>query len=214
MMTIIYSVKHQMGLSRELPVMRVTREQAAETRTRIIDMASKLFREKGFDGIGVADLMKSAGLTHGGFYGHFDSKEALMTEAAACALEKSAESWHRMLERKPTDPLGTVVSSYLSTKHRDHPGAGCLIAAAGPDISRLGTPVRHSVTQGIRKQLAIIGNLLPSRSKAAKEKKALVAYSSMVGALLLSRTVEDPELSEAILQAVSASITDSRGPRR
>ena len=128
--------------------MKVTREQAARNRERIVETAAKLFREKGFDGIGVADLMKAAGLTHGGFYGHFGSKEALLGEAASRALAGAGTGWQALMAAHPDDPLGTVARSYLSPAHRDNPGLGCAISALGADISRAGPTVREAVTEG------------------------------------------------------------------
>src|SRR3954462_7824260 len=109
--------------------MKVSREQAALNRERILETAAQLFRERGFEGIGVADLMKEAGLTHGGFYGHFSSKEDLIAEASALALTRSLAVLGKVGERGPGDPLSAVAGAYLTTRHRDNPGAGCLLAA-------------------------------------------------------------------------------------
>jgi len=114
--------------------MKVSREQAALNRERIVDVAARLFREKGYDGIGVADLMKNAGLTHGGFYGHFASKEDLMVEACQHALEKSLDGWRAKIASHPQRALPAIVDSYLSTRHRDQPGGGCPAAAMGVDV--------------------------------------------------------------------------------
>src|SRR5437868_15523461 len=105
--------------------MKVSREEAAQNRERILEVAAKLFREKGFDGIGVADLMKSAGLTHGGFYGHFSSKEDLMAQACARALTQSLSKWKRLADRAPDNALSEITRAYLSTRHRDEPWRGC-----------------------------------------------------------------------------------------
>src|SRR5436309_12362099 len=111
--------------------MKVSREQAAQNRERIIEAAAQLFRERGFEGIGVADLMKKAGLTHGGFYGHFSSKDDLIAEASARALAGSLALLSNVAERPSGDPLSTIASGYLTSKHRDDPGTGCLLAALG-----------------------------------------------------------------------------------
>ena len=118
--------------------MRVSREEAARNRERILDAAAQLFRERGFDGIGVADLMKAVGLTHGGFYGHFSSKEDLMAQACARALSRSLEVWSKRADSAPDDPLLWIAGGYLSSKHRDNPGAGCVLAALGPDAAGQG----------------------------------------------------------------------------
>jgi len=187
--------------------MKVTREQAAQNRDRILDTAAKLFREHGFDGIGVADLMKAAGLTHGGFYGHFDSKEDLMAQACAHALTKSVDRWELAIEKSPGDPLSAVVQAYVSAKHRDQPGLGCALAALGPDAYRQGPQVRKTLTAGMRSLVDILIRLLPEKSKAAKRQRALAAFSAMVGALILARAVDDAKLSNEILHAVATSVT-------
>src|SRR5438270_11833799 len=111
--------------------MKVSREQAARTRERIIETAARRFRERGYEGIGVADLMKEAGLTHGGFYGHFASKEELIAEASARALTESLARLSDIAERAHDDPLSAMADAYLSSGHRDDPGDGCLLAALG-----------------------------------------------------------------------------------
>src|SRR4029453_19541751 len=108
--------------------MKVSREQAARNRERILDAAAQLFRERGFEGVGVADLMKEAGLTPGGFYGHFSSKEDLIAEASARALTRSLARWSELGERAPRDPLSAIAGVYLTGRHRDNPGTGCLLA--------------------------------------------------------------------------------------
>jgi TetR/AcrR family transcriptional repressor of nem operon len=189
--------------------MKVSREQAAENRERVVNVAARLYRERGFDGVGVADIMKAAGLTHGGFYGQFASKEELMTEAGARALTEANTAWQRLLEASPEDPLGTIAAAYLSPRHRDNPGRGCVLAALGADASRGPAPIRQVFTEGFRTLLAVLVSVMPGRSKAAKRDKALVAYAGMVGALVLSRTVDDSALSEEILQAVLRSLPTS-----
>src|SRR3954466_14937410 len=140
--------------------MKVSREQAAANRERIVEAAAQLFRERGFDGIGVADLMKEAGLTHGGFYGHFSSKDELIAEASALALSESLEDWTRLADRKHDDPLSAMAGAYLATRHRDDPGAGCLLAALGPDVSRQGPAVRRAVTDHVRSACDFLAKLV------------------------------------------------------
>ena len=116
--------------------MKVSREEATQNRERIIEAAAKLFRERGFDGIGVAELMKSAGLTHGGFYGHFASKEDLMAQACARAMEGALDTMHQVAESGDPNALSTIASAYLSTEHRDRTGDGCTLAALGAALRR------------------------------------------------------------------------------
>lgn len=196
--------------------MKVSREQAEENRERVIDVASKLFRERGFDGIGVADLMKEAGLTHGGFYGQFKSKDDLIAQAVARSLSRSAQRWTQVVDEAQGDPVEALIAYYLSTRHRDHAAGGCLFAALGPEISRQDPAVRHSVTEGLRPYIDLLTRILPGRSREERRKKALSTYAALIGAMVLARAVDDPELSEAIFCAVASSIvkTKMRKPRK
>jgi TetR/AcrR family transcriptional regulator, transcriptional repressor for nem operon len=196
----------------EVEEMRVSRVEAAQNRERIIEVAARLFRERGFDGIGVADLMKSAGLTHGGFYGHFASKEDLMAQACARALEGSLDALQRVAEHGGENGLSAVASAYLSPAHRDRPGEGCVLAALGAEAVRHGSPVRSAFTRGVRSALDMLTRLVPGKSKRAKRERALATYASMIGALVLARAVDDPELSEEVLQSVLASIAHADSP--
>ena len=186
--------------------MKVTREQAAQNRERIVEAAAQLFRQRGFDGIGVADLMKEAGLTHGGFYGHFSSKQELIAEAAARALTSSLAAWSQLSARASGDPLGAVASAYLTSGHRDNPGAGCLLAALGPDVARQGPAVRHAVTDYVRSAVDLLTRLIPHKSKAARRRKAISTYATLVGAMVIARAVDDRKLSQEILDAGLASV--------
>jgi len=204
MMGVMYSVKRS-------PVpgatMRVSREEAAATRERILEAASRLFRERGYDGIGVADLMKGAGLTHGGFYSHFDSKEHLMAEASARALRASAQRWSRIAESDGTDALARIVRSYLSSRHRDSPGTGCAIATLASEAPRQGGTVRRAINDGLAALVDVLAGLVPGRTAKARRERALVAFSAMLGALVLSRAVDDRQLSDEILDAVARAIS-------
>ena len=186
--------------------MKVSRDQAARNRERIVEIAAQLFRERGFDGIGVADLMKEAGLTHGGFYGHFSSKEDLIAEASARALMGSLTLLSKVAERAPGDRLSAVANAYLTRGHRDNPGAGCLLAALGPDVSRQGPAVRRSVTSYVRSAVDLLMKLVPGTSKAARRQKAISTYATLVGAIVMARAVDDRALSQEILDAGLASV--------
>src|SRR5438093_2446620 len=187
-------------------VVRVTREQAAANREKILEVAGALFRERGFDGIGVADIMKRAGLTHGGFYGHFASKDDLAAEITARVLGRSG--WLERLTGTQKPSFSDVVRQYLSPRHRDDPGRGCLFAALGSDVVRQPRSVRRAFTEGLRLRVAALQSVLPRRSAAVQRKKALTTMASLVGALILSRAVDDPRLSDEILEAVAASVAD------
>ena len=192
--------------------MRVSRAEAEQNRERIIAVAAKLFRERGFDGIGVAELMKSAGLTHGGFYGNFASKEDLMVQACTRALEGSVDTLQKAVDRGGKDVLTEVASAYLSPAHRDRPGEGCVLAALGAEAARHDSPLRGAFTQGVRSVVDMLTRLLPGKSKRAKRERALTIYACMVGALVLARAVDDAELSEEVLRSVLASIAHPDSP--
>ncbi|MGZ5041728.1 MAG: TetR/AcrR family transcriptional regulator [Usitatibacter sp.] len=183
--------------------MKVTREEAAASRERILESASRLFRERGLEGIGVADLMRDAGLTHGGFYGHFASKEDLKAAACERSLERSVEKWTRFIETEK-DPVAAIAKRYLSTEHRDDPGHGCAIAALGGDVGREGPAVRRAYTKGLRALLDLLARVSRGATAAARRRRAIATYASLVGALILARAVDDPRLSREILGAVGA----------
>jgi TetR/AcrR family transcriptional repressor of nem operon len=188
--------------------MKVSKEQAAQHRERILEAAAQRFRERGFEGIGVADLMKEAGLTHGGFYGHFSSKEDLIAEASARALAQSLARWGKVADRASGDPLSALAGAFLTRTHRDTPGTGCVIAALGPDVSRQGPAVRRAVTGYIRSACDLMAKLVPGKSKAERRQKALSTWATLVGAMVIARAVDDRALSQEILDAGLASVKD------
>ena len=187
--------------------MKVSRERAEENRRRIVEVAGEAFREHGFDGIGLADLMKKAGLTHGGFYGHFKSKEDLGAQASAAALSKNRQTLLAVTEGAKGDPLAALVTAYLSERHIKDRGAGCAFAALGSDASRHGKPLRAVFRKGVDDYLAMLTDLVPGRTKAEKRKKAIATLSGMIGALVLARAVDDGDLAKEILTATAASLT-------
>ena len=186
--------------------MKVSREQAARNRERIVETAAQRFRERGFEGIGVADLMKEAGFTHGGFYGHFSSKEDLIAEASDRALMGSLTLFTKVAERAPADPLPAIASAYLSSTHRDKPGEGCLLAALGPDVSRHGLTVRRAVSDHVRSAVDLLAKLVPGKSRTARRQKAISTYATLVGTMVMARAVDDRALSQEILDAGLASV--------
>ena len=185
--------------------MKVTREKADQNRERIIETAARLFRERGFDGVGVADLMQNAGLTHGGFYGQFDSKEDLAAQACERALAQSAARIDRVIAEHPKNTLDAVAASYLSTRHRDSPGDGCAFVALGAEAPRHSAGVRRVFAEALRLRVEKLMRLVPGTT-AARRRKALATMASLVGAQVLARAVNDVELSNEILLAVKASL--------
>jgi TetR/AcrR family transcriptional repressor of nem operon len=187
--------------------MKVTKEQSAENKERVIEVAGRLFRERGFDGIGVADLMKEAGLTHGGFYKQFESKEDLMAQATERALLAAMESWQAAAEGSER-PLDGLLNWYVSPLHRDSPGLGCVLTALGPEASRQGDGVRNAITAGVRRFVDVLKRCVPEDTAAARRERALATLSSMVGAVVLARAVNDETLSRDLLRSVRRRVAD------
>jgi TetR/AcrR family transcriptional repressor of nem operon len=190
--------------------MRVTREKAAESRARIVETAARLFREKGFDGVGLDTIMREAGLTHGGFYGHFTCKEDLAAEALAHALEQSA-GWQSRYTN-----VADFVSDYLSESHFADRANGCVLAALGGDVARRGQGVRSGFTSCVRTALERLAGLCRGTA-AARRRRAITTLAGVVGAMTLARAVEDPGLSDEILSTarqVFGSARQRAAPRR
>ena len=192
-------------------MMRVSRKQAAENRETVINVASRLFREHGFDGIGLKDLMEGAGLTHGAFYKQFASKDDLAAQASRRALEDSSRRWSAAAEANPQDPLGEVIAFYLCMAHRVERMDGCPVVALGSDAARQGADVKASFEAGIKELLDMLGSWVgevDGKQAGGREAgaKAMAILSTMVGAVLLSRAVNDKRLSKRILQAAAESV--------
>jgi TetR/AcrR family transcriptional repressor of nem operon len=186
--------------------MKVSRIQEAENHERILDVATRLFRERGIDGIGVSDLMKAAGLTHGGFYGHFKSKEDLVAQACARAVTRMRQNWTNVIDQSTGDPIEALAATYLTPKHRDGAGRGCPMAAIGSEIARQGPPVRRAFTDQLRPFLDYLSRNVQGHSNSLRRQKALATYASLVGALIVARAVDDADLSNEILSAVAATM--------
>ena len=188
--------------------MRVSRTQAAENRQTVINVASRLFRERGFDGIGLKDLMKGAGLTQGAFYKQFASKEDLAVEASKRALESASSRWSDAAAAHPDDPLGAVIAFYLSGDHRGEKMGGCPIVALGSDAARQGPDVKAEFETGVKAHLDVLGHLIAGADGEASRGKAMAILATMVGAVTLSRVVNDPDLAQALLDAAAEQVRD------
>jgi TetR/AcrR family transcriptional repressor of nem operon len=186
--------------------MRVSRIQAEQNRQTVINVASQLFREHGFDGIGLKDLMKAAGLTQGAFYKQFASKDDLVAQASKRALESISGQWSAAFESNPKDPLGAVVARYLSMGHREQRGAGCPLPALAADAARQGADVKASFEAGIIKYLETLEGWVGGASGEDSTDRAMATLSTMVGALMLSRAVNDKRLAKQFLQAAAKSV--------
>jgi len=189
--------------------MRVSRIQAAENRQTVINTASRLFREHGFDGIGLKDLMEAAGLTQGAFYKQFESKEDLAAQASRRALESASERWSAAIAENPDDPLGAVIAFYLSAGHREEKLDGCPVVALGSDAARQGPGVKAAFEEGIKAYLEVLGPLLPKTDGEDSNRKAMVVLSTMVGAMTLSRAVNDPDLAQAFQNAAVEHVREA-----
>ena len=183
--------------------MRVSKEQAAENRERILKAASRLMRERGISSVGVDALTEAAGMTHGSLYSQFGSKERLIEEAVAYAIAAKGQ------EVPEGFALSDYVSEYLSAEHRDEPGSGCPFAALCCEISRQSSGVRERFTAGVRDTVARLSSRLESGLKPRqREERALAAMATLVGALVLARAVNDPKLSDDILRATRNRLGD------
>jgi len=191
--------------------MRVSRIQAAENRQTVIDVASRLFREHGFDGIGLKDLMKGAGLTQGAFYKQFASKKDLAAQASRRALESAFSRWTAAAAANPKDPLGAVIAFYLSPEHREERMDGCPIVALGSDAARQSSDVKASFEAGVKAHLEVLGRMVAEMNGNAPKGKAMAILSTMVGALTLSRVVNDPDLARALLRAAAQQVREAIG---
>jgi TetR/AcrR family transcriptional repressor of nem operon len=189
--------------------MRVSRIQAAENRETVINVASRLFRERGFDGIGLKDLMEAAGLTQGAFYKQFASKEDLAAQASGRALESATFRWSAAIAENPKNPLGAVIAFYLSTEHREEKMDGCPIVALGSDAARQSSDVKASFEAGIKAHLEILSRLIAETNGEEPNGKAMAILSTMVGALTLSRVVNDPDLAQGFLEAAAKQVRES-----
>jgi TetR/AcrR family transcriptional regulator, transcriptional repressor for nem operon len=194
--------------------MRVSREKAAQHREQIIDAAGALFRARGFGGIGVAEIMKAADLTHGGFYGHFSSKDDLVAQASKRSMTCAAANWSKAVADHADQPFETLLKRYLSTRHRDEPGQGCAFAALGNDAARSGKIVRNTFAEGLEPLLDILADSIPGKSKAARRRKAVAAMAALVGALTLARATEGTPLSDEVLDSVHRELSASAGAGR
>ena len=180
--------------------MRVTREQMAEHRRKILESAGKLFRAKGFDAVTVAEVMQAAGLTHGGFYGHFKSKDDLIAETLAQALAPGESS----------GDLAAFTKRYLSPRHRDDFAGGCSTAGPAAETIRQVPAVRSAMTAGLSDTIERFSRLSPGATPAERRRNAIGQWAAMVGALVLARSSDDLKLSDEILSATRAWLEEKR----
>jgi TetR/AcrR family transcriptional repressor of nem operon len=192
--------------------MRHSKAEKAKTRERIVAIASKRFREEGLGGIGIADLMKDAGLTVGGFYKHFSSRNALVAEAVGSALELWKYQVDAAASGGPPVTYESLVDEYLSEAHRNHPGVGCPIGALAGDLARSDKRTRALVSRKIQDNIELLTTLIRDRNDADRRRarsQAVMTYCALVGAIGMARAVSDQELSSEILKTVSRRLKNS-----
>ena len=186
--------------------MRHSKAEKAKTHERIVAIASKRFREEGLAGIGIADLMKDAGLTVGGFYKHFNSRDALVAEAVGSALEL----WKRQVDAAASGGLPvtyeSLVDEYLSEAHRNHPGTGCAVSALAGDLARADRRTRALVSRKVRDNIELLASLIRNTNKTGSgsaRAQAVLTYCALVGAIGMARAVSAEELSREILKTAA-----------
>ncbi len=170
-----------------------------KTREQIVETAARAFREEGVAGVGIGELMGRAGLTHGGFYAHFASKDALVAEACGRAVDQTWAQMHELVSQAPPgEELAAFIRAYVSRTHRDDPGGGCMMPTIGSEMARQDPDVRAAFTGQIRRVLQNVEALMPPAPD--REDRALTLLAGMAGAVLLSRAIADPALSDRILK--------------
>lgn len=184
--------------------MRYSPAHKRATRLRIVEAASQAFRERGVAETGVDEVMRRAGLTHGGFYAHFADKDALVTEACGAAFEGAVPNLERIsAQPTPAKRARMLIDSYLAAHHRDHRGSGCVVVSVGADMARLRGPARTGFTSGFQRHLGRLAAALRLSDDAAENRERVtLLMSALVGALLFARAVDDPAESDAILHAM------------
>jgi TetR/AcrR family transcriptional repressor of nem operon len=178
------------------------------THERIVSVAARAIRRSGYDGTGVADIMKEAGLTHGAFYSHFASREAMLAEAARSACAESAAAVAQVVASVPADrALASMLGAYLSREHFEHVDVGCPLAALGSETSRQAPEVRRVATRHIKEMIDLVARQSPDWGQPGAHERALVIVATMVGALLLARAVDEPGLADALREAALKHLT-------
>lgn len=180
--------------------MKRSRQEKEQTHQRIVENAAQQIRAEGVNGIGIADLMGQAGLTHGGFYAHFRNKDVLLAEICHTGTAETLEKLSQAVDQAPAGAeLSALVTRYLSIAHRNDPSHGCVMPSLAADLARRPEEVRSAFTEGYEELLQLIVSVLPVGTDENRYDAAMALFSGMVGALLLARTVNDPALSERIL---------------
>jgi TetR/AcrR family transcriptional regulator, transcriptional repressor for nem operon len=192
-------------------VSRVSREQATVNRSTIKEVSARLLRERGINGVSVVELMAAAGFTHGGFYGHFDSKQALVAEACASAFEGGVQRWRKRIAgaNDASTARNALIDSYLSDSARQSPGSTCPATALGGDVARepADAPVRAAYLNGVEALIEILTNVAPGSNAATKRQQSLADFATMAGALMLARATQGHAISDEFLAAARTRLS-------
>lgn len=186
---------------------RAHRSAKEITHERIVETAARAIRRSGYEGTSVADIMKEAGLTHGGFYAHFASRDAMLAEAADRAgAEAVAASTRVTAAAPPQQAFQALLNAYLSKKHLEGIETGCPVAALGSEMPRQAPEVRRAATRRIKEMIDVVARQMPDWGQPGAHERALVTVATMVGTVLLARAVDDPKLADALLNAAQARL--------
>jgi TetR/AcrR family transcriptional regulator, transcriptional repressor for nem operon len=200
----MYDVRHMRAAAKR----HTDPSRKEATHARIVETAARAIRRSGYSGSGVADIMKQAGLTHGGFYAHFDSREAMLAEAADHAGAETVATLERVAAAAPPEQsLEAMLRTYLSKAHVEGIESGCAVAALGSEMPRQSAQVRRVATRRIKEMIDLVTRQLPEWGKPGAHERALVTLATAVGALVLARAVDDPKLSEALREAALNHLT-------
>ena len=195
--------------------MRYVKGHGPQTRSRIVESASYGLRQSGADGMSVVDLMKLVGLTHGGFYAHFDSREALVIEAFALAMDQTVAHWQQLAKALPIEErFDALVEGYLSVRHRDNRARGCVLPALGADIARASQKARQTFARKLEEMIDSIALLLPEKSPGEARQIATSALATMLGSIVLARASGDKALSDDILEAGRQALRSQSARRK
>lgn len=186
------------------------------THEHIVQTAARALRERGPAGVGVAEVMQEAGLTHGGFYAHFKSKNLLIAEAADRAASESMSHLIKAIAHKAegSDPLRILLETYLSQRHLHSPERGCLLASLGSDLQRESPEVRRVATERIKELIDLIQRQMPGWQEGAGKARAMATLAGMVGAMIVARAVDEPDLAQALLDTTVESLSESSPQQR
>jgi TetR/AcrR family transcriptional repressor of nem operon len=189
-------------------------DHKARTRARIVAAAARAFRERGVETVAIAEVMQAAGLTHGGFYAHFPSKNALVAAATASGLVDSRREFvSEAAAANPQAPLREIIRRYVSRHHRDYPAEGCTLPALAAEVAREPAEVRHAFTAELEEYVGQLMDFVPGATPEARHDAALVLAAGMAGAVALARAVDDPALSDRLLLAARRFYTDTLAER-